>query len=70
MDDRPVIHCLVARPLRDGSLSRTKLVSLAEAYVHMRCGWLVVGPDPGDVEALEAWQRRQAPGLNPPRWTE
>ena len=68
MPERPIVRCLVARPLRDGDVSRPKLVSLAEAYIHMRRGWFVVGPDPDDIGALAAWEREQARGLNRPRW--
>lgn len=66
--ERPHVRCLVARTLRDGSFSRTKLVTLAEAYVHMQCGWQVVGPDPDDIDALEEWERTQNPFGNRPRW--
>lgn len=59
MADRPIIRCLVARTLRDGNLSRTKIVSLAEAFVYRECGFYVVGPDPEDMEALATWERAQ-----------
>jgi hypothetical protein len=66
MADRPTIRCLIARPLRSGGIGRSRLVSLSTAYLALRAGWHVVGPDPDDVAALAKWAREQEP-FNKPR---
>jgi hypothetical protein len=70
-DDKPVVHALIARDLGRGLVGRTRRVDLATAYLALRAGYLVVGPDPADMEALAAWERAQQPPaepLNRPRW--
>lgn len=67
MTTKPVIRCLIWRPLRNGGVGKSRLVPLSTAYLAMRAGWPVVGPDPQDVEALATWEREQAPGFNQPK---
>lgn len=67
MTIKPVVKCLIARPLNGGGFGKSRLVSLSTAYLAMRAGWPVVGPDPDDVAALATWEREQEPGFNQPR---
>lgn len=65
---RPVVHALIAKDLGDGRVGRTRRVSLATAYLAMKAGWLVLGPDPEDLETLALWERINCqPPFNPPR---
>lgn len=64
--ERPVVKCLIARPLKNGGIGKSRLVSLSTAYLALRAGFHVVGPDPQDVEDLATWDRINAP-FNQPR---
>lgn len=64
---KPVVHCLIARDLGKGRIGRSRRVSLATAYFAMKAGWVVVGPDPEDVEVLAVWERIHRQPFNPPR---
>jgi hypothetical protein len=63
--DRPVLHCLVARPLAGGEITRTTRVPLSSAIDYFKAGWFVVGPDPSDEIALAKWEREHG---NQPGW--
>lgn len=67
MEPRPSIRCLIARPLNNGGYGRSRLVSLSTAYLALRAGYAVVGPDPDDLEALAKWEREQTQPFNQPR---
>jgi hypothetical protein len=54
---RPVVHCLVARSRGEGEIGRCHVVDLQTAYLAKLAGWMVIGPDPHDVEALAEWDR-------------
>lgn len=66
---RPKIRCLIARPLHSGGFGKSRIVSLAAAYLAQRAGYVVVGPDPEDLQLLAAWERQQEgeEPFNPPR---
>ena len=64
--ERPIVKCLIARPLKNGGIGRSRLVSLSTAYLALKAGFHVVGPDPDDLCALAAWERAQQP-FNVPR---
>jgi hypothetical protein len=65
--EKPIIRALIARKLPNGSFGKSRIVSLATAYIAMRSGaFAVVGPDPDDLIALAAWERAQLP-FNQPR---
>lgn len=67
MRDRPIVRALIARKLADGRYGKSRIVSLATAYIAMKSGgFAVVGPDPDDVVALATWEREQLP-FNQPR---
>jgi hypothetical protein len=68
MDDttRPVVRCLIARPLENGGIGKSRIVPISTALLAMKAGFYVVGPDPDDVKALAAWDREHAP-FNQPR---
>ena len=61
MTDRPAVKCLIARPLRDGGIGKSRLVKLSTAYLALRAGFHVVGPDPDDIAALAQWERENQP---------
>lgn len=65
--DRPVLKCLIARPLKTGGIGRSRLVKLSTAFLALKAGFYVVGPDPQDVEALATWERENSQGFNTPR---
>lgn len=58
---KPELHCLVARPLKSGGIGRSRRVKLSTAFLAMRAGWHVVGPDPQDEADLAKWEREQQP---------
>ena len=64
MTERPVVRCLIARPLKDGKIGRSRLVRLSTALLALRAGWHVVGPDPDDMAALAKWERERAQPFN------
>ena len=66
MVDRPDVRCLIARPLKNGGIGKSRLVSLGTAYLALRAGFYVVGPDPDDLDALAKWDREREP-FNQPR---
>jgi hypothetical protein len=59
-DPRPCVRCLIARPLSNGGIGKSRMVRLSTAYLAMQAGFWVVGPDPQDLDDLAAWERRQA----------
>jgi hypothetical protein len=66
--DKPSVRCLIARPLKNGGIGRSRLVSLSTAYLALKAGFHVIGPDPDDLMALAKWQREQTPSpFNHPR---
>jgi hypothetical protein len=67
MTERPIVKCLVARPLSNGHIGRSRLVSLSTALLALRAGWHVVGPDPDDLVRLAEWERENQPPFNAPR---
>lgn len=67
IDPRPVVRCLIARPLKNGGIGKSRMVRLSTALLAMRAGFYVVGPDPDDVAALAAWERTHMPIFNRPR---
>jgi hypothetical protein len=66
MDERPTVRCLIARPLQNGGMGRSRLVCLSTAYLALKAGFYVVGPDPDDLADLAKWERDQAQ-FNSPR---
>jgi hypothetical protein len=66
IDPRPVVRCIIARPLSNGGIGKSKIVRLSTALLAMRAGFFVVGPDPDDLAALEKWTREREP-FNTPR---
>ena len=64
--DRPHLKCLIARPLKNGGFGRSRLVRLSTAYLAMKAGWPVVGPDPDDEIAVAKFDREAQP-FNRPR---
>jgi hypothetical protein len=54
---RPEIRCLIARPLKNGGIGKSRLVKLSTAFLALKAGLYVVGPDPEDVAALARWER-------------
>jgi hypothetical protein len=66
MTTRPVVKCLIARPLKNGGIGKSRLVSLSTAYLALKANFHVVGPDPDDLAALAKWEREQQP-FNAPR---
>jgi hypothetical protein len=63
---KPAVKCLIARPLSNGGIGKSRLVTLGTAYLALRAGFHVVGPDPEDLAALAKWEREQYP-FNHPR---
>lgn len=63
---KPSVRCLIARPLKNGGVGKSRLVSLSTAYLALRAGWPVVGPDPQDMQDLAKWERENQP-FNAPR---
>lgn len=65
---KPVVRALIARKLANGRFGKSRIVSLATAYIAMQSGaFAVIGPDPEDMERLAAWERIQAQPFNQPR---
>lgn len=65
--DRPTVRCLIARKLPNGSVGRSQIVTLGTAYLAKKCGaFVILGPDPDDMDALARWERRHQP-FNQPR---
>jgi hypothetical protein len=62
--DRPIVHCLVARPIGGGEITRTLRVPLSMVPDYVKAGWHAVGPDPGDMETLALWvsEHEKRPG--------
>lgn len=65
MATKPQVKCLIARPLSNGKIGKSRIVSLGTAYLALKAGFHVVGPDPEDLAALAKWEREQF--TNPPR---
>lgn len=62
---KPTVRCLIARKLPNGSVGRSQIVNLGTAYLAMKCGsYVVLGPDPDDMDALARWERAQAQPFN------
>lgn len=59
MTERPPIRCLIARPLANGGIGRSRIVRLSTAWLALKAGYHVVGPDPDDIAALAKWEREQ-----------
>ena len=67
-DERPVVHCLIARKLKGGGIGRSRIVLLSTALLAVRAGrFIAVGPDPEDLEKVAAWDRMHP--FNPLRLT-
>lgn len=73
MDDKPVIHAIVAWPLPWGEfiLSQQDTVTLDEAASYARMGWAVI-IDPADEAEFVRWQQIQRSLSSPRRrgWRE
>jgi hypothetical protein len=67
VSERPKVRCLIARPLKNGGIGKSRLVSLSTAFLALKAEFLVVGPDPQDCEDLARWEREQV-FANTPRW--
>lgn len=60
MTERPAVRYFVAIPLKDGKVMAISLVRLETAEdLRTRAGYVVVGPDPHDMQNLAAWEREQ-----------
>lgn len=66
-EPRPVLRCLIARPLSNGGIGKSRIVRLSTAFLAMKSGFLVVGPDPDDLDALATWEREHPGPFNQPR---
>ena len=67
IEPRPSVRCLIARPLKNGGIGKSRLVRLSTALLAMKAGFFVVGPDPDDLAALAKWEREHVPPFNAPR---
>lgn len=56
--DKPLVRCFVSYPVED-VLFGFACVSLDTAAYLKERGWLVVGPDPHDMQALQEFERAQ-----------
>lgn len=56
---RPVVQCFASYPLNPFLWSEPDLVTLEEAARLRAEGWIIVGPDPGDMIALALWEKEQ-----------
>ena len=66
MSARPIVHCLIAIVRPNGRLSKCELVDLGTAYLKVKDeGYMCVGPDPDDLDALAAYERTLTPR---PKW--
>jgi hypothetical protein len=54
--EKPLVRCLVSYPVED-ELTILACVSLDTAAYLKGRGWLVVGPDPHDIIALQEFER-------------
>lgn len=63
-EPRPQVRCLIARPLSNGKIGKSRIVCLSTAFLAMRAGFHVVGPDPDDLAALAQWERDHAQPFN------
>lgn len=55
--------CFIAKPVYGGrgDVERSRMVPLSTAYLAKQAGWIIVGPDPQDEDALAAWERTRQP---------
>ena len=63
--ERPTIHCFIARRKANGRVRSVRRVSLQAAYLAMKDGWIVVGPDPQDMQTYERWLTARQPFNRP-----
>ena len=61
----PMIRCLIARMNARGRVRSIRLVSLGAAFLAMKEGWVVIGPDPQDMQRYEAWLHSREPFNRP-----
>lgn len=66
--ERPVIRCMVARALPEGTFSKIQIVPLHAVPVYIKAGYVAVGPDPEDMRNLIEWENERAQLENRPRW--
>lgn len=55
--EKPLVRCFVSFPLDEEIFTEPACVSLETAAYLKTRGWLVVGPDPSDVAALQEFER-------------
>lgn len=55
--EKPLVRCLVSYPLDEEVFTSPACVSLDTAAYLKDRGWLVVGPDPSDIQALAEFER-------------
>lgn len=67
--ERPIIRCLVSFPIGSDDFTSPAVVSLELAHELHAKGYWVVGPDPHDMELLEAYERMQR-WAYPRKWFE
>jgi hypothetical protein len=67
IEPRPVVRCIIARPLSNGGIGKSRIVRLSTALLAMKAGFHVVGPDPEDVADLATWERQHCTPFNTPR---
>ena len=62
MDDRPVVHCILAIRYADGEyrVRAGEPVTLDDALDFVRLGYEVI-PDPFDLELLTRWEQLRRP---------
>lgn len=61
--ERPPVRCFVARIGERGVPQQIELVSLETAAARLQKGYVVVGPDPHDVIALNQWLKDVAASM-------
>lgn len=57
--DKPLVHCLAARPAGGGHVDHVHLVTLEQSLGMKARGWWIVGPCPVDMHRLALWERAQ-----------
>ena len=55
--EKPIVRCFVSYPVTETLFTAPACVSLETAAYLRERGWLVVGPDPADMQALQEFER-------------
>lgn len=59
LDERPAVRCFAMLPSIDDPrrVAVIMYVHLETAALLKEAGWIIIGPDPADLEALATWER-------------